>query len=221
MPEATGYLPGRVPDLGRAPSARPWPGTESTSQGGIRVLQCTRLATSDPERGPGCGLLRTHTHPAQGDPDHPGGQGPDRRRPDRDRQDRRVRPADPHAPAPRAQAAPRARLDSHPRAGGAGGDERARLRALHRRERGGGLRRRPAPATGTDAPRGGRVPRRHPGPPARPPRTARAPARLCRGARPRRGGPHGRHGVCSRPEAHPQAPPTRAPDASRRPCPPS
>jgi hypothetical protein len=177
------------------------------------ALRSAWSSSSRRQRGSGRRLRRADPDPVESHSPDPDGRRHHRRRADGDRQDGRVHPADSRASPRRTEAASRARPDPDPRIGGTGGNERPRLRAIHRPSRRRRLRRRAAASSTEDAedPRT-RPPRRDPGAPPRPPWPHVAPARRHRDPGPRRGRPHGRHGLRPRSQAHPPPHAGRAAD---------
>ena len=165
------------------------------------------VARASPRRRP-AGLHRTHPRPDQGDPARPRRSRRPRRRPDRHRQDGRLRAAD--APAPprvatdqRPARHPRADPHPDPRARAPGRGERPDLRRPEPDQVHDHLRRRRLRPAGPRAARRSRDRRRDAGPPARPPRPAHHRPVAGRDPRPRRGRPDARHGLHPR---HPQGP---------------
>ena len=161
----------------------------------------SRLAAA--ARHPGPRLHAADPDPGGGDSARARGPRRARLRHDRQRQDRRLPPADPPAPDGRSRAGPRARSSSRRRASSrAQIDEHLNELAVHTpRHRRGRLRRR------RHGPAGARVPqrrRRHRRP--RPAACSTTSARLrassrARGPGARRGRPHARHGLPARTSA--------------------
>ena len=183
-------------------------------------LRFTRPVGRPRAHGRRGGVHIPDTRPGVGHPARPRRPGRPGRGADRDRQDGRLRPADPRPPPPPGQhqllPCPPSRPSAHPRpdprARDAGRRERADLwpdrpAALDRR-----LRRHPDGSPDQGAPRRHRDPRCDAGSPARPRRAEGRQPRPGRDPRPRRGRPDARHGLpAGHPEDH-RAAPGQAPE---------
>ena len=154
-------------------------------------------------------LHHPHPHPGASHPGHPRRQGRHGRRPDRHRQDGRLRASDPappaaageHEPLARAASGARAdpRADARARDPGRGGDQGIRQvhgAALHVR-----LRRRRHQAAAGDRARRRRDPGRHAGTSARSRRAEERQPVAGRDLRARRSRPHAGHGIHPRHQA--------------------
>ena len=205
----------------------PWP-----MRVAARERQCCEhhLRIHGPEQGPSAGPDLDRLHQADADPGkgHPrrhAGQGPAGHRPDRHRQDRRLRPADPASPGREphpARAAHHARPDPEPHAR-TGDPDRRQFQGLWRPPGlpgRGDLRRREIRRPGARPATGSGHPGRRAGPPAGPyPAEDPGPV-LDRNLRAGRGRPDAGPGL------HQADPPDRQPDAgappgtcsSRPPC---
>ncbi len=195
------------PDPHLRPDRAPPPSGRASSGVSSLVIRSSRAVARAPSRRGPAGLHRTDPRPAAGDPARPRGPRRARRRPDRDRQDGRLRAADAPAP-PRVTAGrpprhPRADPHPDPRARAPGRGERPDLRFPGPHPLDDHLRRRRVRPAGPRAARRARDRGRDPRPPARPRRAADDRPVTGRDPRPRRGRPDARHGLHPR---HPQDP---------------
>ena len=198
----------------------------------LHVIRYPRARARAASRGRRRGLHRAHPGAARGHPAGPPAPRPARRRPDRHRQDRGLRPpghpdpardarrparaqpavaaGPPSRPGHRPPARPRPRRRPHPRARDPGRGERPDLRQAPPGPLDHHLRRRRLRAAGLQAACRPGDRRRHARPPARPRQPADHRPLARRDPHPRRGRPPPRHGFHPRhPEDHrpPAAPP--------------